>query len=79
MELLVGIVNDLKSSLGHVLSEKMDIFRDKFLQREMIQEHNPDLGIRYMTGAPEDLHIDDIEKNVGYPFIVKPVDGVQSS
>jgi hypothetical protein len=30
------------------MSDNPDIFRDKFLQRELIQEHNPDLGIKFI-------------------------------
>lgn len=79
MELLVNIVNELKVFLGHVLSDDIDIFRDKYLQRKMIQEHNPDLWVRFMTGTPENLQIAEIEKKIWYPFIIKPVDGVSSS
>lgn len=79
IELLVNVTNELKIALGHKMSDNPDIFRNKYLQRELIQEHNPDLGIKYLEGTPEELDLQEIEEKVGYPFIIKPIDGVQSS
>lgn len=79
MELLVNVMNEVKEALGHPLSDDPDVFRDKYLQRQMIRDHNPELGIKYVQWAPEDLQIEELEEKVGYPFIIKPVDGVQSS
>lgn len=79
MELLINTVNELKLSLGHPLSDDPTIFRDKYLQRSLIQEHNPELGIKFLRWLPEDLDIQEIEDHVWYPFIIKPVDGLQSS
>jgi len=79
LELLVNTVNEVKEALWNPMSDNPDIFRDKFLQRELIQEHNPDLGIKFIKWTPESLDIKEIEEKVWYPFIIKPVDGVQSS
>ena len=79
LELLVNTVNEVKLALDRPMSDNPDIFRDKFLQRELIQEHNPDLWIKFIKWTPEDLDIKEIEDKVWYPFIIKPVDGVQSS
>ena len=61
------------------MSDNPDIFRDKFLQRELIQEHNPDLWIKFIKWTPEDIDLKEIEEKVWYPFIIKPIDWVQSS
>lgn len=79
LELLVNTVNEVKETLSRPISDNPDIFRDKFLQRELIQEHNPELGIKFIKWSIEDLDIKEIEEKVWYPFIVKPVDWVQSS
>jgi len=79
IELLINTVNEVKEALWRPLSEDPDIFRNKFLQRELIQDHNPDLWIKFMKWTPEDLNIEEIENHVWYPFIIKPVDWVQSS
>ena len=79
LELLVNTVNDLKEVIWRPMSDNPDIFRDKFLQRELIQEHNPELWIKFIKWTPEKLDIKDIEEKVWYPFIIKPVDWVQSS
>ena len=79
LELLVKTVNELKESLWRPMSKEPDIFRNKFLQRELIQEHNPELWIKFIKGTPEDIKIKEIEEKVWYPFIIKPIDWVQSS
>lgn len=79
IELLINTVNEVKEALWRSISDNPDIFRNKFLQRELIQDHNPDLWIKFMKWTPDDLDIKEIEEHVGYPFIIKPVDWVQSS
>ncbi|MGB2110557.1 MAG: hypothetical protein ACPHY8_01105 [Patescibacteria group bacterium] len=48
MEILVNLTDELKSHLGQSVSEHANIFRDKHLQRHLIQEHNPELGIKFL-------------------------------
>lgn len=79
LELLVNTVNELKLALWHPLSDNPNIFRNKFLQRDLIQKHKPELWIKFIKWTPEKLNLKTIEKKVWYPFIIKPVDGVQSS
>lgn len=79
IELLINTVNDVKGALWMPLSDNPNIFRNKFLQREFIQNHNPDLGIKFMKWTIEDLNLEDIERYIGFPFIIKPIDWVQSS
>jgi hypothetical protein len=43
LELFVNTVNELKLALGHPLSDNPNIFRNKFLQRDLIQKHNSSL------------------------------------
>jgi hypothetical protein len=45
----------------------------------LIQKHNSSLWIKFIKWTPENLNLKTIEKKVWYPFIIKPVDGVQSS
>lgn len=79
VELLINTVNEVKRSLNFSLSDNPDLFRNKFLQRELIQNHNPELGIKFIKADVEELSLNIIEEKVGYPFIIKPVDGLQSS
>lgn len=79
LEILINLTDELKQTLGQSVSEHQNIFRDKHLQRELIKEHNPELGIKFLNGEHDQLDIDEIEEKVGYPCIIKPVDGVQSS
>ncbi|MCH2189121.1 ATP-grasp domain-containing protein [Candidatus Gracilibacteria bacterium] len=79
MELLVNVVNEVRTDLGLALSDSPDIFRDKYLQRRLIQEHDNKLGIRFISLTPDKIDLDSIESKVGYPCIIKPTDGLQSS
>ncbi|ATU05240.1 hypothetical protein BKN14_02170 [Candidatus Gracilibacteria bacterium HOT-871] len=79
VELMIKTANYLRQELGLVVSDYPDIFRDKSIQRKLLQENNPELGIKFVKGEPDKLDINYIEKEIGYPFIMKPVNGVQSS
>lgn len=78
-ELLVNVANEVTWALGLPMSDHWDVFRNKSLQRELIEKNNPKLWIKFLKGTPEELDIEEIEEKVGYPFIIKPVDGLQSS
>ena len=79
LELLINTVNYLKQSLKRPISDNPNIFRNKFLQRKIICKNNPKLGINFVKWIPEKLNINEIEKIIPYPFIIKPIDWVQSS
>lgn len=79
LELLVNSVNEVKQILDRPISDFPDIFRDKYLQRELIAKHNHNLWVKFLEWTPEDLNINEIEEKIWYPFIIKPVDWLQSS
>lgn len=78
-ELIIKTANLLRKELGLALSDEPNIFRDKSIQRKFLQENNPDLGIKFLKWEPANLDINIIEEEIWYPFIVKPVNWVQSS
>lgn len=79
LELLINSTNTLKKALWQQVTQNSKIFRNKYLQREIIQKHNPNLGVKFLKWTILNLDIEEIEKTIGYPFIIKPVDWVQSS
>lgn len=79
LELLINTVNLVKKWLNLPLSDNPDIFRDKSLQRIFLQKNNPDLWIKFFKWEPKNLDINFLEREIGYPFIIKPVNWVQSS
>ena len=79
LELLVNVTNEVKIVLWHTMSDDPGIFRDKYLQRELIQFHNPELWIKFLKWEPEELNIEIIEEKVWYPFIIKPTNWLQSA
>lgn len=78
-ELLIKTANLVKKWLWLTLSKDANIFRDKSLQRKFLQKNNPELGIKFLKWEPKNLDIAEIEEKIWYPFIVKPVNWVQSS
>ncbi len=78
LEFLISTVNFLRESLNQPLTEHAELFRDKSLQRSLLQEYNDNLGIKFLKWIPEDFDIQDIEEKIWYPFIIKPIDGVES-
>lgn len=79
LELLINSTNTLKKALWQKTTQNTKIFRNKYLQREIIQNHNSNLWVKFLKWTIENLDISDIEKTLGYPFIIKPIDWVQSS
>ncbi len=79
LELLVWIANEVMVSIWLKTTDNPDIFRNKFLQRELIQEHNPELGIKFIKWTNKDLNINAISEKIGFPFIIKPINWVLSS
>lgn len=79
LELLINSTNTLKKALWQEVTQNSKIFRNKYLQREIIQKHNPNLGVKFLKWTILNLDIEEIEKTIWYPFIIKPVDWVQSS
>gem|GEM_PF-2259756 len=48
VELMIKTANYLRQELGLVVSDYPDIFRDKSIQRKLLQENNPELGIKFV-------------------------------
>lgn len=79
LELMIKTANFVRIWLNHVVSAEPNIFRDKSLQRKFLQENAPELGVKFLKWEPEKLDLKLIEKEIWYPFIMKPVNWVQSS
>jgi hypothetical protein len=79
IETTMNITNELKTLIWQTSPENHKIFRDKFIQRELVSKHNPDLGIKYISGTFDKLDFSDISSKTGVPFILKPTTGVQST
>lgn len=78
-ELLIAMWNNIKKELGQEVSGYPKMFRDKFLQRKLLQKHGWTNGIRFLHGKFSELKFEDIKKQIWVPFILKPVNGLQSS
>ena len=79
IETTMNITNDLKEIVGQESPENHKIFRDKFIQRDMIRKHKPELWIKFLSWAVNDLSFTKIREKVWVPFILKPINWVQSS
>lgn len=78
-ELMISMCNNIKKELWQEISAHPKMFRDKFLQRKLLQQNGGTNGIRFISGKLKDLKYEQIEKKVWVPFILKPVNGLQSS
>lgn len=79
IETTMNITNDLKEIIGQKSPENHKIFRDKFIQRDMIKKYNPSLWIKFLSWRINDLSFTEIREKVWVPFILKPTNWVQSS
>jgi hypothetical protein len=79
IETTMNLSNHIKTLIWHKAPVKENIFRDKFLQREMINDYNPDLWIKYLSEKLNKLSFTTIKQKVWMPFILKPINWVQSS
>ena len=79
IETTMNLTNDLKKIIWQKSPKNHKIFRDKFIQRDMIQKHCPNLWIRFLAGGIKDLSFSKIRDSVWLPFILKPTNWVQSS
>ena len=78
-ENLIPLVNHLKDENNEPVTRKKEAFRDKSLQRKFLQDHDPELWIKYISTSPSKVNITSVEEFLWYPFIVKPSSGIQSS
>lgn len=78
-ELLINISNEMKKALGQDVSDNVKIFRNKYLQRELLQKSKNTNGIKFFKGTIKDLSFASLKQHLWIPFILKPTNGIQSS
>ena len=78
-ELLINISNRVKKELWQKVSKYPKMFRDKYIQRKLLQENWGQNWIKFFTWTIKELDYDTLEEKVWVPFILKPTNGLQSS
>lgn len=78
-ELLISMSNSIKKELWQKISWNPKMFRDKFLQRKLLQQNGGTNGIRFICATLKELKYEEIKKEVWIPCILKPTNGLQSS
>ena len=78
-EKYIDFVHSVKKELWHPYTKTYKLFRDKSLQRELLEKYDPKLTIQYkkIKGEKEELGV--IVESLWYPFIIKPVSWIQSA
>jgi len=79
IETTMNITNDLKKIIGQSSPDNHKIFRDKFIQRDLLQKYSDELWIRFLSAPINELSFTEIRNKVWLPFILKPINWVQSS
>lgn len=78
-ELLINTSNRVKKELWQKTSKYPKMFRDKYIQRKLLQDNWGQNGIKFFTWTIKELDFETLEEKVGTPFILKPTNGLQSS
>jgi len=78
-EWLIELTNTIKKNLWEDITMHHESFRDKSLQREYLQNYNPDLWIKYLHKKFWEVDADQVENYLWYPYIVKPSSWIQSA
>lgn len=78
-ELLINLSNYLKKQIGQKTCDNTKMFRNKFIQRELLHKWGCTNGIKFVKGSVKQLNFKTLEKKVGLPCILKPVNGIQSA
>ncbi len=75
----IPLVENLRESIWQNITETKWIFRDKSLQRKKLAQYNPSITVKSLSYRLEDLNISEIEEKIDYPFVIKPLNGTESS
>lgn len=78
-ELLIDTTIRLKELLNQKVSKFKDIFRNKDIQRRELLKYNSDITIKFLERTIDNIKLDEIEKFIWYPFILKPANWIQSA
>ena len=78
-ELLINLTNRIKKEIWQKVSSYPKMFRDKYIQRNLLQKNWGNNGIKFVTGTIKQLKFDAIAEEVWLPFILKPTNWLQSS
>lgn len=78
-ELLINLSNRVKKEIGQTVSKHPKMFRDKYIQRKLLQDNWGKNGIKFFTWTIKELDYDILKEKVWIPFILKPTNGLQSS
>lgn len=76
-EVLIDIVNSIKKDLWLWYTKYFDVFRNKYLQRELLLNNYPETTVKSI-----EIDLDNIEwfyNKLNFPYIIKPASWVQSS
>lgn len=68
-----------KKFLWKEYSSYPEAYKSKLVQRKIINEKHPELWIKFMYSELEELNLKNILEKIPYPFIIKPIDWVESS
>jgi len=78
-EFLINTKNNLLKLIWKKKSINSKIFRDKYIQRDLLQTSNFNLWIKFLKLDINELDFDLIKEKIWLPFILKPTNWVQSA
>ncbi len=78
-ELLINLSNYLKKQIWQKACDNTKMFRNKFIQRELLHKGGCTNGIKFLKSCIKNLNFKTLEKKVWLPCILKPVNWIQSA
>lgn len=78
-EQLIDLCNNIKKDLWEKTTLHSDSFRDKSLQRKLLQNFDSNLWIKFLNYGFEEIEQNKIIDFLWFPFIVKPSSWIQSA
>lgn len=78
-ENLIALTNILKKSINQNITKDFNVFTNKYLQRKLLLDYNPENTVKYIEKTIENLNFNEINNFLELPFILKPTSWIQSS
>ncbi len=78
-ESIIPTLHEFKQKLWRQITRNTDVFRNKKTQRNLLLNHDKKISVNYKKfSSIFELELDEVKKEISYPFIIKPVSWIQS-
>ncbi len=79
IEKKIQLVNQLRELIWQEVSLEPEMFNNKAIQRELLYKNDSHISVKFLKSSIDKLDYDTIVEKVWVPFVLKPINGVQSA